>query len=184
MTIRASLQAFIFTCLIILSACALAKSTPSNLIPDSVITAKIKSKIALDPTISVFKVAVSTNNGVVTLAGTVDSDTDASALVQIASATAGVSDVNTLGLKIKNSTQPFTDTMITAKIKGVYIREKLMGKDVPATSVSVETNNGIVYLSGTVETKEQADNAIKLAKSVKGVKQVESRLKIAASVSG
>jgi osmotically-inducible protein OsmY len=46
-------------------------------------------------------------------------------------------------------------------------------------SIHVETNNGIVYLSGTADSKKQADNAIAIAQSVEGVKKVESSIKIA-----
>ncbi|MBA3660979.1 MAG: BON domain-containing protein [Gammaproteobacteria bacterium] len=176
MKISRYIHATFFAIFILLSFQAYA--VPNAAASDTVITGKVKSKIALDPTISVFKVDVSTSNGVVMLSGTVNSDTDASALIEIAQSTDGVKDVDTGNLAIKNSSQPFTDTVITAKVKGVLIREKLLGKDVPAVNVSVETNNGVVYLSGNVDTNLQATNAANLAKSVDGVKQVESRLKV------
>lgn len=149
-----------------------------NVVSDTVITGKVKAKIAADPNVSVFKVGVTTRNGVVMLDGMVNSDTDASALIEMAQSVDGVRDVDTSQFKVKNSSQPFTDTVITAKVKGIYIREKLLGKDVPAVNVGVETNNGVVYLSGSVANQEQATNAINIAKSVDGVKQVESRIKI------
>lgn len=150
---------------------------PVKVVPDKVILAKVKSKIATDTALSSYKMNVSSTDGIVTLDGTVKSDTDASALVQIAQSIEGVKDVNTKELKIENSTQPFTDIMITAKIKGTYLREKLAGKNVPA-ALSVETNNGVVYLSGSVDTKEQEVNAENLAKAVNGVKSVNSRIKV------
>ncbi len=74
-----------------------------------------------------------------------------------------------------------SDTAITAKVKGMYVREKLFGdKDISVMGVNVETTNGVVYLTGTVENQLQADNAVKLAKSIHGVKKVESKLEVKA----
>lgn len=155
-----------------------AQTYAANKATDIVITGKIKAKIALDPAVSVFKTDVSTTQGVVFLSGQVNSDTDAAALIEIAQATDGVQDVNATQLTVNYSKQPFADIAITAKVKGILIREKIFGKDVPATKVNVETNNGVVYLSGRVDTQQQATNAIYLAKSIDGVKQVESRIKV------
>lgn len=151
----------------------------ANAANDSLITTKIMSKIAMDPSLSIFNVNVHTTEGIVVLSGKVDSDTDASSLIQIAQATDDVKDVNAVNLRVKASRHPFTDTAITAKVKGIYLREKLFGDtDVPAMSVHVETNNEVVYLSGYVATKQQAVNAEKLAKLVNGVKKVESRIEV------
>lgn len=144
---------------------------------DTTITHRVQNKIAMDPSLSVFKIKVETKKNTVYLSGTVNSDTDASAIVQLAQSIAGVKDVDTQLLKIKNSAQPFTDTSITAKVKGTFIREKIFGKDVPP-DLKVETNNGIVYLSGTAKSQHEINTAIDLAKSVTGVKKVESRLKL------
>jgi osmotically-inducible protein OsmY len=44
--------------------------------------------------------------------------------------------------------------------------------------VGVETNNGIVYLTGEVETAEQRSHIGSLASQVKGVKQVVNNLQV------
>ncbi len=41
---------------------------------------------------------------------------------------------------------------------------------VPSRKVKVETTDGVVQLSGTVETQEQSDRAESIAKAVDGVK--------------
>ena len=149
-------------------------------VTDAGITAAIKSKIELDKTLSNTRVNVSTNNGVVVLSGTVKTDSEASALIEIAQSVPGVIDIDTSRLKIAGSKQPFTDTAITAKVKGLFIREKLFGdKDISAMTIGVETNNGMVTLTGTADSQEEIENAINLAKSIKGVKRVESRVTVA-----
>jgi hyperosmotically inducible protein len=176
MKLRNILNGFVLASFVFLSGNAFCDTTP---ISDSVITTKIKSKIALDKSLSVFKVDVSTSNGVVTLSGKVDSDTDASAAIELAQSTDGVNDVDAANLVVKESKHPFADTAITAKVKGLFIKEQLFGKkDIAATSISVETVDGVVTLSGNADSQAQADNAVKLAKSVHGVKSVESRIEI------
>jgi len=90
-----------------------------------------------------------------------------------------VKDVEADKLKVKESNHPFSDMAITSKIKGMFIKEKLFSdKDVAAMSISVETTDGVVTLSGDADSQKQADNAKAIAKSVKGVKQVESRINV------
>jgi osmotically-inducible protein OsmY len=51
-------------------------------------------------------------------------------------------------------------------------------KMVSLTRVEVETNNGIVYLTGQVETAEQRSHIGSLASQVKGVRQVVNNLQV------
>lgn len=167
----------IFSALIMLSATAYAEQVP---VSDAAITLQVKAKIAADKDLSAFSNEVSTvDDGVVILSGTVDSETDAEALVQLAESVDGVRDVNTENLKVKESQHPMDDAYITAKVKGMFIQKDLFSDaDVASIPISVETNNAVVHLSGTVDNDEQIKNAIKIAQSVKGVKKVESRLTV------
>lgn len=154
----------------------------SKALSDTDITNKVKSKIEANSTLSGTQIQVSTSNGVVSLSGNVDSDTQASAATEIAQSTTGVKDTNTTKLKVKDSTQPLKDTFITAKVKGMFIQQELFGKqDIAAMGITVETNNGIVSLSGTANNETEAHNAVKLAKKVAGVKEVKSSIKISSS---
>jgi len=145
---------------------------------DGVITNSIKSQIAKSDTLSKFNIDVQTNKGVVTLTGTVDAESQASSLVELSEATIGVQDVVTDNLNVKDSQQPLTDMFITAKIKGLFLREKVFGdKDIAALNISVETQNGVVYLTGAIDNQDQLKNAMALIRSVKGVKSVEYNVK-------
>ena len=68
------------------------------------------------------------------------------------------------------SEQPGTDAWITTKVK----TELMTTKGVPSTDISVTTNNGIVTLTGVVDTKAQVKKAIACAKGIKGVAKVDS----------
>jgi len=146
---------------------------------DSEITQSIEAKIAADPSSSAAHIKVDTQNGVVTILGVVESKTQASKIVELAESTDGVKNVATDQLAVKGSKQPLTDTFITSKVKGVFIREKLFtDSEVAAMSITVETKNGVVYLSGTADNQDQIKKAVSLAKSVDGVKNVKSTVKI------
>ena len=60
-----------------------------------------------------------------------------------------------------------------------YVKTQLAGERLNTLSrVGVETNNGIVYLTGEVETAEQKSRAGSVASQVKGVKQVVNNLQV------
>lgn len=170
------MKAIFLTAVFVFSPFSYAEKSDST---DASIVSSINSAFASDKSISDLKVKVSSHNGVVTLKGKVNTDTEADKLIQTASSTPGVTDVKTSSLTVKESKHSMADTAITAKVKGMYVREKLFGdKDISVMGVSVETTNGVVYLTGTVNTQAEADNAVKYAKSVSGVKKVESKLEV------
>ena len=64
--------------------------------------------------------------------------------------------------------KPVTDDSITD-----YVRLKLASDpDVKGGALNVDVKEGVVTLSGTVETQRQKDKAARIAKKVKGVKSV------------
>ncbi|MCW5588414.1 MAG: BON domain-containing protein [Legionellales bacterium] len=146
---------------------------------DSVITTKVKAKILADKTLNPLNISVTTENGVVTLNGQVDSDTEYEQAVSLAQSTDGVNDVNTNDLNVKSSDSPMTDLGITARIKGKLMRDKLFShKKIAYWGFSIETQNQVVYLKGKVNSNEIKNNIIQVVKSVDGVKSVEDLLKV------
>lgn len=76
----------------------------------------------------------------------------------------------TEGMAQDSSQQPIGDSWITAKVKS----ELLAARDVSGLDISVETLNGQVRLTGSVESQAQADKAVAVARGVKGVKDVDA----------
>jgi len=68
------------------------------------------------------------------------------------------------------------DALITTKIKAEHAKDK----DVAATRISVDTNNGVVTLGGTAKSQAEAEKAVTLAKNVKGVTSVKNNIKVEA----
>ena len=64
------------------------------------------------------------------------------------------------------------DATITAKVKGALIGEP----DLKALQINVDTDNGVVTLTGTVDTPQKLELATQVAQRVDGVKSVDNRL--------
>ena len=73
-------------------------------------------------------------------------------------------------MSAKSSQQPASDTWITTKVKA----ELATTEGIKSGDISVTTKNGLVTLSGTVNSKAQVQKSIALAKSVKGVRDVDA----------
>ena len=68
------------------------------------------------------------------------------------------------------------DGAITAKVKGAIFAEP----GLKSLQIEVETKDGVVTLSGSVETSELRDRAVKIAGSLNGVRQVVDKLVVKA----
>jgi len=167
---------FLYLILILVFSHAYAKINNNKLI-DDLITTKIEAKIAMDKSISIFKVNVVTLNGIVKLSGSVDSEIQARSLVELAQETEGVVDVVADNLVIKDSKRPIIDTLMTAKVKAQLVKNKII-TDKNSNTIQIEVKDGVVYLSGNVKNQEVITRVNEFAKLVRGVHSVESRLKI------
>ena len=77
-----------------------------------------------------------------------------------------------------STTQPASEQMsdagITSKIKSKFVADP----DVKALDVSVETEEGVVYLTGRVKTQANKDKAEQLARDTSGVRQVVNNIQV------
>jgi hyperosmotically inducible protein len=66
------------------------------------------------------------------------------------------------------------DATITASVKSKLVADRASN----LTRVDVDTNNGTVYLNGTVDSAEQKSRAEQLAWQAQGVKSVVNNLQV------
>lgn len=66
------------------------------------------------------------------------------------------------------------DATITARVKGAFVNSEV----VKALDIKVETEKGVVQLSGFVGTQAQIDKAVELAKAVSGVQEVQNKMSL------
>ena len=145
---------------------------------DSAITAAVKSQMLTDKRILVLGIEVTTNDGIVKLSGEVNSDDAFYSAIQIAYGTLGVEDVDPSELRVvPDSNHLIEDGIITAKVKGLFLKEEIFGEmPLKLISVNVTTTNNVVHLKGRIDTEEEAMEAENLAKQVNGVKEVVNEL--------
>lgn len=148
-----------------------------NFMDDSAITAKVKAALVDHDNIKSTDISVKTDQKVVTLSGFVESQAQAEEAVKVAKGVEGVTSVSDK-LHVRDAKEGSVkdyagDTATTSEIKA-----KLLADDiVPSRKVKVETTDGVVQLSGTVDSQAQSDRAESIAKAVDGVKSVKNDLK-------
>jgi len=67
------------------------------------------------------------------------------------------------------------DAAVTTKVKAAFAKDK----DVSALKINVDTDKGVVKLSGEAKTKEEADKAVSIAKGIEGVVSVTNNTQMA-----
>ncbi|HCP04842.1 MAG TPA: hypothetical protein DIT61_15270, partial [Pseudomonas sp.] len=123
------------------------------------------------------------DGGVVTLTGTAQSEEAKDLAGMLAKDTEGVHRVDnqirvdgeaTAAAKAQNAADEagaaISDAWITSKVKSSY----LLSSNLSGLDISVDTNNGVVALGGTVMTQAEKELAIETAKNIRGVKGVSA----------
>jgi hyperosmotically inducible protein len=169
--------------LIAVPATALDVSKEKALVNDSWLTAKTKIALAADSRVKGRQIEVETTEGRVVLRGKVDSDTAKRAAEGI---TAGLDGVKT----VKNDLQviaPSTrdaveekDEAITARVKEQIAKDSHLMKDsrLNDADINVQTNAGVVTLTGEVPDITTSAQASWTTWQVLGVKSVKNDLTV------
>jgi hyperosmotically inducible protein len=143
---------------------------------DTWITTKIQAQYFADNDVKARYVNVSTRDGVVTLKGRVDSDNAREQALQIAKNTDGVRTVQDHLMVGPATTATGSEQIdaawITTKIQARYFSEP----DVNGRDLDVSTVNGVVTLSGQLDTEQQKALALSIARTTDGVTRVEDRI--------
>src|SRR5688572_7159252 len=151
---------------------------------DAGITTAVKGKLAADNDVKAYQIDVETQDRVVTLTGTVENDAAKTRAVEIARGTDGVrsvtdritvSDANLTSAPPSGSDAErttggaTTDAGITAAVKSKFLGDPA----VSGLKIDVDTRNGVVMLEGELRTKEEKDQALRLARETNGVRSEE-----------
>lgn len=151
-----------------------------EMIDDATITAAVKSKLLWSKHADGLTTDVNTNLGKVTLTGTADSDATKKIAGSLAMNTHGVVEVDNrlvvdkTTLKnnpvIQSAGSDIADGWITTKVKSTF----MYSRNVQASDIKVSTQNGVVSLTGKVNSGAERALAIELASNIRGVKKVQS----------
>jgi len=138
--------------------------------------AQIQMRLRKNPDLKNNAIDVTVNNGVATLTGTVDSQTEKSDAARLALVSGIVGVDNRLDVGSAGVRQAVSDSGLTAKIKGKLVEDEMTR----FSDVSVTTNNGVVTLTGSVPDQEALTQVLSIARSCQGVTRVENDLTIGA----
>ncbi len=92
----------------------------------------------------------------------------------LASGIAWADNDNAVGNAAQSTKQYVSDATITAQVKS----QLLMDPDIKSLPISVVTEQGVVVLSGTVDTQLEKEKAARIALEVSGVKSVVNKIKV------
>jgi hyperosmotically inducible periplasmic protein len=151
---------------------------------DAGVTTKVKAKLAADDAVKAYQIDVDTRDKVVTLSGNVESEiakTQASRLARETEGVARVVDNVTVTREPVDTPNmadrtDMTDPAITAAVKAKLLGDPL----VAGLKIDVDTQSGVVTLSGTVKSAAEKEEAVRLARDTAGVKSVNDMIKVGA----
>jgi len=151
-----------------------AKQTPGEELDDSAITAEVKAALFDHKDTHASKINVETFKGIVQLSGFVSTEAEKDTAGRIAQDIKGVKEVrNSIALHPTTSIgTKLDDTVLTSKVKAALID----AANVKSGQINVETEGGIVQLSGFVTSEGMKERALKIAADVPGVQRVDDAL--------
>lgn len=155
-----------------------------DVISDATITTLVKSKLLWSKYAEGLNTHVETHKSNVILKGTAESGTAREMAGLLAKSTDGVKSVDNkivvenskpsvkdkMKKESKNAEGNVADSWITTKVKYTL----MYSSQVSGSDISVNTENGIVSLSGATDNGSERALAIQLAENIKGVKSVNS----------
>lgn len=68
----------------------------------------------------------------------------------------------------------FDDANVSAQIRTALVNEAMF----KVNQIRIETVNGVVTLSGTVQSRPEADRVVEMTKTVQGVKEIRNSLDV------
>ena len=162
-----------------LAACAGTRTQQSTgeQIDDSIITTKVKAALIDDPLTKARQIEVDTFRGTVQLNGFVDTAAENDAATRVAHSVDGVQNVRNnlaIGHTDRSAGEVVDDSVVTTKVKAALIAEPTT----KARDITVVTREGIVQLSGFVDSPEEKATAAEIARGIAGVKEVRNNLAI------
>lgn len=146
---------------------------------DSVITTKITAKYTENKNLNPLKIAVSTQQGIVKLQGFVKNKQAFVEALRLAKNTKGVKSVDTDNLEVKRVNTALTDAYITAKVETAVLKAKVLDDEsIPLVGINAKTTNGVVTLSGRVNSNTAIIAILRRVNAIHGVKKIISYLHV------
>ena len=139
---------------------------------DTEIADTLEDEFARDGVVPVERINVAVEDGVVTLSGTASNLPAKERATRIAETIKGViSVVNTIGVDPR---EPVDDAAISENVRVALIADPAVEK----SGLDIKVSDGTVTLGGTVNSWQEKELAVKVAKAIKGVRSVVSNIDV------
>jgi osmotically-inducible protein OsmY len=168
---------------------AYAQNTETEL-SDALIEGKLISTYTLNEQLNPFVIEVDSNEGVVTLSGTVESEVERELAIQLAKSIENVNQVNDeLEVKPEAERSASSDEGFAMKVKNATTTAKiksqlLWNSQTDGLDIKIDTHDGMVTLEGTVASEAESEMAESIAYNTTGVKAVMNQLVVDPSSEG
>lgn len=172
------LSALLACCLFgLASVVAYAEKSPGEHVDDSIMTGRVKLALLESSLSDAADINVETSKGVVQLSGFIHSEEAKLEAASVAAATEGVKDVSnrlTIQSGKRSPGRTLDDTILTSKVKLALAKED----STAAMHINVEIRDGVVELSGFVNSYSDRDAAVAFVSHIDGVKSVINSMDI------
>jgi hyperosmotically inducible periplasmic protein len=164
------------------SSSAIAANDWKDSAKDAWIDGKAETTLLLNGNLNSFSINTDVKNGTITLTGSVESEVDKALAEELLVNLDGVKAVENK-LTVMPGDQKGSDSnssaLKDAKIATVVKTRLLFESEVSGTSIDVDAKNGVVTLSGEVDSDAEKDLAIAIAKNTDDVSKVVDKLEVA-----
>ena len=149
-------------------------------VEDKSISASVKTRLLYHKKYKGYRIGTRTENSVVTLTGIVDNEFQRAEIETVAFQTRGVDRIiNQLTIRDKPELKSVKDFGRQASDEFVEKRVEtsiLLNRHLSLRKIDVEADNGIVYLTGVVDSEPEKKLAESIANNILGVKQVQNNI--------
>ena len=162
---------------------ASAEPNLSQRFDDATLVATVKSKLLWNSNTEGLDINVNAENGMISLIGSAQSAEAKDLAGRLAANTEGVREVNNLlsvsatdstAAKAQNAADEtaaaISDAWITSKVKSSFI----YSRNLDGLNISVDTQKGMVSLSGSVLSNAEKQLAVETARNIRGVRGVDA----------
>ncbi|HSF14915.1 MAG TPA: BON domain-containing protein [Vicinamibacteria bacterium] len=155
---------------------------------DAVTTTKVKAALGLSKSVSSFELDVDSDDGRVTLTGTLPSQEAEASALRIAADTSGVVEVIDRidvapGVESTSARSDLVDRLIDAELKVTIYETLLDAENMDVRRIRVLVDGGTVTLTGIAPDVRQKELAAGVVAGIEGVRLVVDHLKVAVPAS-
>ena len=150
---------------------------------DAWLDGKAETTLLLNGNLNSFAIDTDVKDGVVTLTGRVESEVDKALASELVASVDGISDVdNKLTVADDAMTEEKDSEMMNklknSKVATVVKTRLLFESEISGLAIEVEAENGVVTLTGEVNSDAERDLAGAIAKNTNDVDKVNNELKV------